>query len=245
MRPSVAPFRNEPIRAQPLSTKGQSPSREAGEGSIPPMARFLPFTPRADSFRQRPGARQGSMDREITDRRRKGAGIKPRVPPGPAPVRSGAASSGFTSRSHARSAWNARYHLLAVEGQTPVIADLLLEARVRDHEVYPVSKAARKAGVSVRHLHRIFMKHLGCPPGTVIDLARALSISVDLTTTRNLLHAIARRHGFKRQSDMNRFFSRFTVMSPRVFRARSEGSSRRPARKIDRRPRPPETQPKP
>ena len=125
-----------------------------------------------------------------------------------------------------------------------MIADLLMEARIRDHETYPVSTAARKAGVSVRHLHRIFMKHLGYPPGTVIDLARAVSISVDLATTRDLLHAIAQRHGFRRQSDMNRFFSRFTMLSPRVFRMRSKGSGQRQARRIEPRPRPAGTQPK-
>ena len=182
------------------------------------------------------------MDREISERRRRRPGPRPREHSADQGARSRTTSSEFGGRSHARSAWNVRYRLLAAEGRTPVIADLLMEARVRDHEIYPVVTAARKAGVSVRHLHRIFMKNLGYPPGTVIDLARAVSISVDLTTTRDLLHAIARRHGFRRQSDMNRFFSRFTMLSPRVFRMRSKGSGQRQARKTESRPRPAGTQ---
>ena len=178
------------------------------------------------------------MDREISERRRRRPGPGLREHSVDEVARSRTTASEFGGRSHARSAWNVRYRLLGTEGRTPVIAGLLMDARVRDHEVYPVSTAARKAGVSVRHLHRIFMKNLGYPPGTVIDLARALSISVDLATTRDLLHAIARRHGFRRQSDMNRFFSRFTMLSPRVFRMRSKGSGQRQARKIEPRPRP-------
>lgn len=185
------------------------------------------------------------MDREIGQRQLKTQAAERRARPGADRPRAPTEPPASSGRSHARSAWNVRYRLLAVEGRSPVIADLLLEARIRDHEVYPVSKAARKAGVSVRHLHRIFMKQLGYPPGTVIDLARALSISVDLTTTRDLLHAIARRHGFRRQSDMNRFFSRFTTMSPRIFRSRSKGVVQRPVRKSSPRPRPAGTPQKP
>lgn len=184
------------------------------------------------------------MDREISEKGRKRPRVGTRVHSTTGAARSKTALPDIGSRSHARSAWNERDRLLAVEGKTPVIADILLKARLLNHEVYSVTMAARKAGVSVRHLHRIFMKHLGYPPGTVIDLARALSISVELTTTRDLLHAIARRHGFRRQSDMNRFFSRFTAMSPRIFRTHSKKNSQLPARKIYSRPRPPETQQK-
>ena len=102
-----------------------------------------------------------------------------------------------------------------------------MEAQARDHESYPVSEAAHRTGVSVRHLHRICIKHLGYPPGTLIDLARAISISVDLTTTRHLLYTIASRHGFHHQSDMNRFFARMTGISPGRFRARRGATSTR------------------
>jgi AraC-like DNA-binding protein len=88
-----------------------------------------------------------------------------------------------------------------------------------DHEAYPVARAAATAGLSVRHLHRLCVAHLGCPPGTVIDLARARSLSVEISTESGTLSAIARRHGFGRQSDMNRFFCRFIGTGPRVFRA--------------------------
>lgn len=176
----------------------------------------------------------GSRDGDMAERRRSGA----RGRPGHRDARTGQGGArkpthedgGAERISRARSAWNVRYRLLSVEDRPPLIHELLLEARIHDHDAYPVSKAAEHAGVSVRHLHRLCMQHLGYPPGTVIDLARAVSISVDLTTTNDRLYEIARRHGFRRHSDMNRFFARFSAFSPRQFRLRSERPARSPGR---------------
>jgi AraC-like DNA-binding protein len=133
--------------------------------------------------------------------------------------------------SHAGSAWRDRHRILSShtrptddrspEDRPELIRNLIDQATAHDHQVYPVSQAAAAAGISVRHLHRLCMRYLLHPPGTVIDLSRALSISMDLANTNDLLYLIARRHGFARQSDMNRFFKRFVGDTPRSFRSQS------------------------
>ena len=161
------------------------------------------------------------MDQKITPRASSRPGIKTTGQAGRARAKSAEPPRGPERISHARSAWRERNRIFSSQDRPAAINDLLLEVKVRDHEAYSVSAAAFRAGVSVRHLHRLCMTHLGQPPGTVIDLARALSISVALTTTEDAIQAIARSHGFHRQSDMNRFFNRFIGSTPRFFRARS------------------------
>lgn len=83
-----------------------------------------------------------------------------------------------------------------------------------------VSKAAREAGISPRHLERLSDQWIGLPPYELIRLARFQRALHRLRhRTRHSLSQIALESGFSDQAHFTRDFGRFAGVTPAAFRA--------------------------
>lgn len=81
------------------------------------------------------------------------------------------------------------------------------------------ARLAMEAGVSERHLTRLFATHLGLTPGRYVRLARTEAAAHLLTSTRLPLHAVAKRCGFGSAETLRQaFVSRFGI-SPSRYKA--------------------------
>jgi len=77
---------------------------------------------------------------------------------------------------------------------------------------------AAAAGVSERHLTRLFLKHLGLPPGRYIRRARAEAAAHLLATTTLPMSAIATRCGFGTPETLRQAFTARYGISPSRYR---------------------------
>ena len=119
---------------------------------------------------------------------------------------------------HARIAWENRARLLSLAGQPEEVKRFIRLARAQARRAYTVPAAAARLELSLRSLYRVIQEALGCPPGTVIDLARVVEIAREITRSRRSLKAIAKKYGFCDQATMNREFLRFTGILPGMYR---------------------------
>ncbi|MEU5881437.1 GlxA family transcriptional regulator [Spirillospora sp. NPDC047279] len=87
---------------------------------------------------------------------------------------------------------------------------------------------ARQAGVSVRHLTRLFDQHLGDTPGRYVRVARLEAAAQLLTTTSLTMPRVAARCGLGSAESLRRAFTGRYGMSPAAYRTaqRSNGRSR-------------------
>lgn len=123
--------------------------------------------------------------------------------------------------SNARAAWMNRHRVLCRAWQPEGVRHFLRLIRSRGRRCCAVPEAAAELELSVRHLHRLIMDSLGCPPGTVIDLVRIVNVAREIARGRRPLKAIAKTHGFYDQAAMNRQFLRFTGVPPGEYRAKT------------------------
>jgi transcriptional regulator GlxA family with amidase domain len=79
---------------------------------------------------------------------------------------------------------------------------------------------AARAGVSVRHLTRLFRTELGTTVARFVEQVRVEAAKGFLETGTETLDLIARRSGFGSEETMRRAFRRELGISPSVYRAR-------------------------
>jgi transcriptional regulator GlxA family with amidase domain len=102
--------------------------------------------------------------------------------------------------------------------------DQMLVRRVIDHVVthladdLGVGRLAALAGVSERHLSRLFVEHVGRTPARLVRDARLEAASQLLTGTREPVAAIARRCGFGSAESLRQAFVSWVGVSPSQFR---------------------------
>jgi AraC-like DNA-binding protein len=94
-----------------------------------------------------------------------------------------------------------------------------------DHSV-PV--LARRAGVSPRHLGRLFARHLQCPPGRFVELVRVDVARRLLAIGDEPITTIGRQVGFASPETMRRAFVRIVGVPPRVYRRQTRVAARGP-----------------
>lgn len=108
-------------------------------------------------------------------------------------------------------------------------SDQVLVRRVIDHVIshldgdLGVARLAALAGVSERHLSRLFVEHVGRTPRRLVREARLEAASQLLTGTREPIAAIARRCGFASAESLRQAFVARVGVSPSRFRSRQAG----------------------
>jgi transcriptional regulator GlxA family with amidase domain len=103
-------------------------------------------------------------------------------------------------------------------------SDQALVRRVIDHVIsnldgdLGVGRLAALAGVSERHLSRLFVEHVGRTPARLVRDARLEAASQLLTGTREPVATIARRCGFGSAESLRQAFVSWVGVSPSQFR---------------------------
>jgi transcriptional regulator GlxA family with amidase domain len=91
---------------------------------------------------------------------------------------------------------------------------------------HAMSAIARRAGVSARHVARLFDDEVGITPGRYVDQVRVEAARAMLETGDDTIEVVARRAGFGSPESLRRAFMRYRGVVPSAYRA----SSARPAR---------------
>jgi transcriptional regulator GlxA family with amidase domain len=87
-----------------------------------------------------------------------------------------------------------------------------------------VARLAALAGVSERHLSRLFVENVGRTPARLVRDARLEAASQLLTGTREPVTTIARRCGFGSAESLRQAFVAWVGISPTRFRGNSRAS---------------------
>ena len=95
--------------------------------------------------------------------------------------------------------------------------------RILDDDLSAGALAAR-AGVSERHLTRLFLREVGLTPGRFVRRARTAAAAQLLTTTDLTVEAIANRCGFGAPETLRQAFQAQYGVSPTHYRATQSGS---------------------
>ncbi|MYX37001.1 helix-turn-helix domain-containing protein [Streptomyces sp. SID8377] len=93
-----------------------------------------------------------------------------------------------------------------------------------DHDLNAAALAAR-AGVTPRHLTRLFLEHLGQPPGRFVRQARTEAAAHLLASTALPLASVATRCGFGSTETLRQAFTSRYGISPSRYRATQTGHS--------------------
>ncbi|MFE7752113.1 GlxA family transcriptional regulator [Streptomyces sp. NPDC057428] len=97
------------------------------------------------------------------------------------------------------------------------VLDAVTEDPGTDHTL---SAMARRAGVSARHVTRLFHDELGTTPARYVEQIRLEAAQAMLETGDDPMAAIARRTGFGSPESLRRAFVRNLQVTPGAFRAR-------------------------
>lgn len=84
---------------------------------------------------------------------------------------------------------------------------------------HTLSAMARKAGVSVRHVTRLFCEEVGTTPARYVERVRLEAAQVLLETGDDAMPVVARRTGFGSPESLRRAFVRHLGVTPGAFRA--------------------------
>jgi transcriptional regulator GlxA family with amidase domain len=84
-----------------------------------------------------------------------------------------------------------------------------------------VTAMAARAGVSVRHLNRLFIEHVGATPARYVERVRIEAAKKQLRRSRARLAAVAGRTGFGSVETMRRAFLRAGEVTPGAYRDRA------------------------
>jgi transcriptional regulator GlxA family with amidase domain len=83
---------------------------------------------------------------------------------------------------------------------------------------HSLAALAERAAVSRRHLTRLFVRHLQCPPGRFVELVRVTAAGRFLAETDEPVTSIGLRVGFASAETMRRAFVRARGVPPSVYR---------------------------
>jgi transcriptional regulator GlxA family with amidase domain len=97
------------------------------------------------------------------------------------------------------------------------LLDTIVEAPDRDHSV---NALADRAGLSARHLTRLFRAELGQSVAAVVEQVRLEAATAMLEMTDDHLNVVARLAGFGGTETMRRAFNRRYGISPGAYRSR-------------------------
>ncbi|MFJ9539823.1 GlxA family transcriptional regulator [Streptomyces sp. NPDC101225] len=97
------------------------------------------------------------------------------------------------------------------------ILDAVAEDPGADHSL---SAMARRSGVSVRHLTRLFHEEAGTTPARYVEQVRVEAAQVLLETGDEPMAVVARRTGFGSPESLRRAFVRHLGVTPGAFRTR-------------------------
>lgn len=96
----------------------------------------------------------------------------------------------------------------------------VLEAVAEDPGAnHTLSAMARRAGVSVRHVTRLFYDEVGTTPARYVEQVRLEAAQVLLETADDPMPVVARRSGFGSPESLRRAFVRHLGVTPGAFRA--------------------------
>ncbi|MFE0510774.1 GlxA family transcriptional regulator [Streptomyces sp. NPDC058964] len=84
---------------------------------------------------------------------------------------------------------------------------------------HTLSAMARRAGVSVRHVTRLFYEEVGTTPGRYVEQVRLEAARVLLETGDDSMPVVARRTGFGSSESLRRAFVRHLGVTPGAYRA--------------------------
>lgn len=111
-------------------------------------------------------------------------------------------------------------------------ADHVLVRNALDHAVanlaadLSTSALAARAGVSPRHLTRLFREHLGEPPAKAVQRIRLEAVAGLLTSTELPLSHVAKRAGFSSAETMRQSFVNRFGITPSQFRSTQSATGR-------------------
>jgi transcriptional regulator GlxA family with amidase domain len=108
-----------------------------------------------------------------------------------------------------------------VERLAPVL-DAVVACPAEDHSA---AALANRLGVSVRHLGRLFARHMGLTPARYVELVRIAAAKALLTGGGAPLSEVATDAGFGSAETMRRAFVRNVGVTPGAYRHR-QGMSR-------------------
>lgn len=96
----------------------------------------------------------------------------------------------------------------------------VLDAVVEDPGAnHTLSAMARRAGVSVRHMTRLFYEEVGTTPARYVEQVRVEAAQVLLETGDDPMAVVAKRTGFGSPESLRRAFVRHLGVTPGAFRA--------------------------
>jgi AraC-like DNA-binding protein len=146
----------------------------------------------------------------------------------------GTLSDRLSAATSPRQALGAFLDQLAIEAANGVAPDPVVQRCVQSllpHGAGGVGQAASDAGVSDRHLRRLFDVHVGVSPKGLQEVLRLQGVLADIQTSLNgrehpgagvRFSSLAARHGYFDQAHLTREFRRLVGASPGEFVARTE-----------------------
>jgi transcriptional regulator GlxA family with amidase domain len=84
---------------------------------------------------------------------------------------------------------------------------------------HTLAAMARRAGISVRHVTRLFYEEVGTTPARYVEQVRLEAAQVLLETGDDPMTVVARRTGFGSPESLRRAFVRHLGVTPGAFRA--------------------------
>lgn len=87
-------------------------------------------------------------------------------------------------------------------------------------DTHTVTSMAHRAGVSVRHMTRLFYDELGTTPARYVEKVRLEAAQALLETGDDPMATVARRTGFGSPESLRRAFARHLGVTPGAFRVR-------------------------
>jgi transcriptional regulator GlxA family with amidase domain len=123
----------------------------------------------------------------------------------------------FMQRPGGQSQFSTRLDLPAVRaGPLRAVLDAVTGDPAAEHTVHSL---ARRAGVSTRHLARLFSQELGLSPSRFVEVART-ELAQRLLVTGVPVTAAAQASGFGSDETLRRAFLRHVGLTPAAYRAR-------------------------
>ncbi|MFE9680497.1 GlxA family transcriptional regulator [Streptomyces sp. NPDC006285] len=124
----------------------------------------------------------------------------------------------FTARPGGQSQFSAR--LTPRHARHPVVRRVMDQVLADPTVPYSLDALARQAGVSARHLGRLFRHELGLTPGQYLEAVRLEAAQALLEGGTDTMEEVARNAGFGSSESLRRIFRQSVGVSPTVYRAR-------------------------
>nr|WP_307818794.1 GlxA family transcriptional regulator [Streptomyces sabulosicollis] len=145
----------------------------------------------------------------------------------------------FMARPGGQAQFSAR--LAPREPRHPAVRRVMDRVTADPAGSHTLAALADSAGVSVRHLERLFRTELGMTPGRYVESVRVEAAQALLADGTGTVEEVARQAGFGSSESLRRVFQHTLGVSPTVYRARFRstlGGSARPTGGDSKRPSP-------